>query len=475
MEIKTRDRAAARASDGVVSTLETLTTTRLGCEEAAMSTNPSTSVTPRPINHLAPAYHYVQLYPLYYPLMPQFVPALANTALVDDRSADLPAIIPDCLEHVFRYLNSRDKGRAARVCRLWRDTCYRRSVWKGSVARLRLSRNPNGVLHSVQARGVRKVHVRDHKCDVERITRIFTSLECLDISGCYYTNDETLQRAFWCDMPELTALDLSYCSVVTDAGVSSAIEKCPNLRALSLRGCPNVSLNNGAKRALKRCTALRSLNLSGCKHLFYMHIVGLFDEDGIKSLEELNLRDCDHICDLCLKYIGHSLANSLRSIDLSFCISVTDFGLEEIASRLLRLEVLKLQSVDNITAHGMEYVASKCARLKVLDIGFCDWVKDDCLELIARGKVAESLVELSIKCTRVTDRGIHAVSNSLHRLHCLVIGQCTLLTDQSVEHIKANLVGLVSLDLYGCCFSPAAVSSLQDALPNLTNAGSSML
>lgn len=460
---------------------------------SAATNSPATATTipsvGTPPNRLAPpaAYHYVQLYPLYYPLAPQLVPAGAGVAPgpppVHGRSTaqaaavdpDLPAIIPDCLEHVFRYLSSRDKGRAARVCRLWRDTCYRRSVWRGCVARLRLSRSANGVLHSVQARGVRKVRVRDHRCDVERVTRIFTSLEGLDLSGCYYTTDETLQRAFWCEMPGLTSLDLSYCGAVTDAGVSSAVDKCPNLRSLSLRGCPNVNLNNGAKRALKRCAALGSLDLSGCKQLFYTAILGLFDEDGVNSLEELRLRDCDHICDLCLKYIGRSLANSLRSIDLSFCISVTDFGLEEIASRLLRLEVLKLQSVDNITPRGMEFVAARCARLRVLDVGFCDWVKDDCLELLARGRVADSLEELSLKCTRVTDRGIGAIADSLHRLQCLVIGQCTRLTDRSAEVIGANLAGLVTIDLYGCCFSPEAIGSLREALPNLVNASNSML
>ena len=479
MEIKTGDRTATRVHDHreIEISCPTPDGTRSSpCENAAMSTSRSASASAtRPVNQLAPAYPNLHLYPLYYPLIPRVLPAPDVSARTDDKLSRRPVIIPDCLEHVFRYLDSRDKGRAARVCRLWRDTCYRRSVWKGSVARLSLSRNSDSILHSVQTRGVRKVRLRDHRCDVERVTRIFASLQHLDISGCYYTNDETLQRAFWCKLPELNCLDLSYCSVVTDAGVSNAVEKCSNLRSLSLRGCPNVRLNNGLKRALKQCSTLNTLNLSGCKQLFYPNLLGLFGEDGVQTLEELNLRDCDHICNLCLKYISSSLASSLKSLDLSFCISMTDQGLEAVASGLSCLEVLKLQSVDNITSRGIEHVASKCSRLKLLDIGFCDWVRDECLEQISRGKVANSLQELNIKCTHVSDEGIRAISESLHQLRCLVIGQCTLLTDKSVEHVKTNLLELMSIDCYGCCFSRDAIISLQKALPNLLQANRCML
>lgn len=383
-------------------------------------------------------------------------------------------IIPDCLEQVFKYLTTADKGRAAQVCRLWKDTCYRRSVWKGVVPKLRLSRTSEDVLRSIHSRGIRKIRVNEHKNNLERITRTIHMLESLDITGCHYTTDEALRKAFAMEMQGLRELDLSYCICLSDLGLSSALDKCPELESLALQGCLNIYLSTSAKASLKRCKRLRTLNVAGCKQLNLSSLSGLFEEDGIRELKSLNLRDCDRISDGCLQYISTHL-KSLESLNLSFCISVTDEGLEMISKGLPNLRSLKLQSVDDVSSFGIAHIAEKCTRLMHLDLGFCEWVDDNCLEKIASGRIAESLEELDLSCAHITDEGIRIVSESLLQLKHLKIGQCLSLTDQSLALIGSSLTKLVTIDFYGCNFSGRAINSIWDTLPNLWLANNFMI
>ena len=412
-------------------------------------------------------------------------PALIMTKTQADRvdvtTTDKPTssakIIPDCLEHVFQYLNTADKGRSAQVCRLWRATCYRKSVWKSVVAKISLSRMSDDVLRSIHERGIRKLRISEHRNNLEWVTRRFHSLQGLDISGCHYTRDETLLKAFGKEMRDMRELNFSYCTGVTDLGVSSAVEKCPNLETLILQGCSNVRLNDAAKWSLNRCKRLHTLTMSWCKQINISSFRGLCDkekEDSLIQLKHLNLKDCDHICDACLTYISDHF-KTLESLNISFCISVTDEGLEAIAKGLPKLTVLKLQAVDNISSSGLRYVATRCTELKHLDIGFCDWVNDDCLEKLSNGKILDTLGQLNLACAHITDEGIRIIAESFHQLKHLNIGQCQELTDQCLSHIRDNLVNLVSIDVYGCHFSESAVSNVRDTLSNLKVVNSVMI
>ena len=379
-----------------------------------------------------------------------------------------PSLIPDCLEHVFKYLNTPDKGRAAQVCRLWKDTCYRRGVWKGTVAKLRLPRTSEEALHSVRARGIKKVRVKEHKNDLESITRILQqSLHSLDFGGCHYTTDEALAKAFATVMPELKELNLAYCGSITDLGLSKSLDKCPNLESLSLKGCVSIHLCESTKTSMKKCKRMKMLNLGGCKLISMRSFQGLFEEEGVNQIKDLNLSDCDRVCDSCLQYICTHL-KCLEVLNLSYCISLTDETLLYISQELTNLKILSLQSVDKpVSSDGLRRIANSCVALKSLDIAFCDWVDDECLEKIAQGRLSDSLEELNISCARITDHGIWVISHSLQRLKHLKIGQCYNLTDKSLALIGNHLLSLVTIDIYGCGFSCRAVNSIWDTLPDL--------
>ncbi len=405
-------------------------------------------------------------------------------------------IIPDCLEHVLKFLSTADKGRSAQVCRLWKETCDRRSVWSGSTASVRLECNvrAENTLHSIHRRGIRKLRVRSHNNNLDQITRIFQTLQLLDVGGCYYTTDDCLVKAFQVpqQMSELKELRLAYCASVTDASIVTTLEKCPNIESLNLQGCTGIRLADPKVReCFRNCAKLRVLTVQGCKWLNAKSFVTLFPPTGTgaekgdgmdggqeggepSDLRELSLRDCNSISDDCLQCLCPRLTR-LESLDLSFCISVSDLSLMAVANSLHQLQHLYLQAVDHVSSHGIKLVAVRCTKLKTLDLGFCEWMSNGCLDALSNSPLSDSLEHLDVSCANITDEGILGLCQSLHRLKHLKIGQCGRLTNSSLLHISTHLNRLVTVDVYGCGFSSSAINSMQDILPDLVFVNNNVL
>ena len=64
---------------------------------------------------------------------------------------------------------------------------------------------------------------------------------------------------------QIETLDLSWCELITDAGIAYLVESCPNLKSLNLRQCAASTLT---------MTALQS-NASGLTHLGVSSVQGI--------------------------------------------------------------------------------------------------------------------------------------------------------------------------------------------------------
>lgn len=363
--------------------------------------------------------------------------------------------------------------------------CYRHSIWKDDVASICLSYTNNDILHSIRSRGIKKFKIREHKSNLEFITRTFDVISSLDLSGCYYTTDDAMEKAFSTarEFFELESLNLNYCSNLTEQGICYALSKMPNLKKLSLRGCRGIHLwFENVKECVRTSSQnLRTLSIAGCKQMGVEDLTGVLD--GMKNLVELDLEDCDHIHDDCLQCVATSGLSQLKVLNLSFCVSIFDQGLEAIAGSLPNLATLLLRSVDNVTSLGVSAVLQQCSKLKKLDLAHCDWLIDGGIEDIAAGRMNRSsressfrrhkqsaittLEELDLSCAKISDDGIRLISEHMVGLKHLKIGQCLYLTDTSLTHIGANLLNLVTIDAYGCKFSAPVINGIWDTLPNL--------
>lgn len=350
---------------------------------------------------------------------------------------------------IFERLSVRDRGRAAQVCTVWRDACYLKSVWKGVEARLHLRRSQPHVYPSLVRRGIRKVQVLSLKRSIRDVVLHVQHLESLNLSGCYNITDQALALAFQAECPSLRVLDLSLCKQISDHGLGKIAQNVRGLEVLELGGCCNVT-NNGLLLIAWGLRKLRRLNLRSCwvvSDTGIGHLAGMTSEaEGNLRLEHLGLQDLPSLTDEALRHVAAGLVG-LRSVNLSFCVSVTDSGLKHLA-RMPALEELNLGSCDNISDIGMAYLTDGGSALRSLDVSFCEKIGDPALVHISQGLF--QLRSLSLNHCQITDEGLARLAKNLHGLETLNIGQCDRITDAGLESITVDLVNLSAIDLYGC-------------------------
>ncbi|KYN40340.1 F-box/LRR-repeat protein 14 [Trachymyrmex septentrionalis] len=365
-------------------------------------------------------------------------------------STHVSSLYPEILALIFSYLDVRDKGRAAQVCTAWRDAAYYRSVWRGVEARLHLRKQAPALFASLVRRGVKKVQVLSLRRGLSDVLKGVPNLEALNLSGCYNITDSGITNAFCQEYPSLIELNLSLCKQVTDTSLSRIAQFLKNLEHLELGGCCNIT-NTGLLLIAWGLKKLKRLDLRSCWHvsdLGIAHLAGLNREtaDGNLALEHLSLQDCQRLSDEALRHVSLGLT-TLKSINLSFCVCITDSGVKHLA-RMSSLRELNLRSCDNISDIGMAYLAEGGSRITSLDVSFCDKIGDQALVHISQGLF--NLKSLSLSACQISDEGICKIAKTLHDLETLNIGQCSRLTDRGLHTVAESMKNLKCIDLYGC-------------------------
>lgn len=359
-------------------------------------------------------------------------------------------LYPEILAMIFSYLDVREKGRVAKVCTVWRDAAYHKSVWRGVEARLHLRKPNPSLFPSLLRRGIRRVQVLSLRRTLRDVVNGVPNLTSLNLSGCYNVTDIGLSHAFQAPCECLIRLDLALCKQITDSALDRIGQMLPNLEELELGGCSNIT-NTGLSMIAWGLKKLKKLDLRSCCHVSNQGIASLAGQDnnkneGTVALEQLGLQDCQKLSDEALLFVSQGLP-SLKSINLSFCASVTDSGLKHLA-RMPQLREINLRSCDNISDMGIAYLAEGGSRITSLDVSFCDKIGDQALVHVSQGLF--SLRSLSCSACNISDTGIERIGRSLHELDTLNIGQCVMVTDRGLQLISEHLTNLYSIDLYGC-------------------------
>ncbi|MEQ2210097.1 hypothetical protein XENOCAPTIV_008404, partial [Xenoophorus captivus] len=201
----------------------------------------------------------------------------------------------------------------------------------------------------------------------------------------------------------LEELHLQGCKELTDYSVEILVKHQPNLLKLDISGCTELTSSLvvlGGVHAFcsplsesKRCSlspglaellsisSLMSLDLSECLHISGTELVRGLKESNAATpkLEALNLRSCTYLrvsqsstvllhpggerensaaCvlslqDLAVFSLAQLLRDSLRELDLTSCVNVTDLSVCAIATYLQKLEVLRLGWCKEVTDWGL--------------------------------------------------------------------------------------------------------------------------
>ncbi|XP_053905251.1 F-box/LRR-repeat protein 2-like isoform X2 [Malaclemys terrapin pileata] len=325
--------------------------------------------------------------------------------------------------------------------------------------------------------------------------------------------------------PHLTVLDLTGCSELSDR---AALTVSAGLRALQSLGLGKLQrLTDGGFLGIAELRSLQRLDLSECSLVSGSELVKVCSTPELRpSLASLSFAFCSLLRDSSVLSLARSLSPSLRVLDLSSCVSITNVSIQAISSHLPRLTVLRLAWCKELTDWGLldveepreerhhrrenleqdpkvlsdsawnesqkrhraslqalkqlqELDLMACSKLtdssitkvirfpalRRLSLGLLPEITDASLVAVARG--CQSLEQLSMShCGKLTDKGFLEAASSLRRLQHLVISGCSQLTGQTLMALSRECRQLKSLDVSMCHgISMADIELFQAQLP----------
>ncbi|CBI36455.3 unnamed protein product, partial [Vitis vinifera] len=207
--------------------------------------------------------------------------------------------------------------------------------------------------------------------------------------------------------PSLTDVTLSYCTFITDVGLSH-LASCSKLSALKLNftpritGCGILSLVVGCKK-LTVLHLIRCLNVSSVEWLEYLGKLETLEDLSIKNCRAIGeavdrwqkqLVPCENMLELslvnCIISPGRGLAcllekcKNLEKIRLDMCVGVRDCDIVGLAQKSSNLRSISLRGPSDfslplllsnplrLTDESLKALAQNCSMLESIRISFTD-------------------------------------------------------------------------------------------------------
>ncbi|XP_037109128.1 F-box/LRR-repeat protein 2 [Syngnathus acus] len=314
---------------------------------------------------------------------------------------------------------------------------------------------------------------------VEVLVKHQPGLQKVDISCC----TELTSRAVVAvarGLSSLTQLSLSRDWKITETGLADLVS-IPSLRNLDLSECLHVGgaeMVKGLSRCLSERAQLEKLNLRSCTYMRDEAVFTLTQLLG-STLRELDLTSCVNVTDLSVRAIATYL-QGLLVLRLGWCKEVTDWGLlgmvetsaceldeekEDKGPRFTRTfgnmgffkpprlpfeERPKLVTPDDLKHFKQQAGVSLLAlsRLRELNLSACCKLTDSSITQVVRFTELQHLSLSSM--TDITDASLSAVARHCRALTSLELSRCAHISDRGVEQAVPHLHRLQHLYLSGC-------------------------
>eukprot|EP00455_Lapot_gusevi_P013365 TRINITY_DN16497_c0_g2_i2.p1 TRINITY_DN16497_c0_g2~~TRINITY_DN16497_c0_g2_i2.p1 ORF type:complete len:339 (-),score=6.47 TRINITY_DN16497_c0_g2_i2:9-1025(-) len=198
-------------------------------------------------------------------------------------------------------------------------------------------------------------------------------LEMVNLQDVTLLTDTALQALG--QLRNLRGLNVVFCRNLTDHGIEQLVCQQPELLALDVSDC--VLMSDSMLRALNRhCTRLHSLGAGRCSHLTGEGLL-----EFVRAHPRLQLLHLDNILtvrDWMLAELANCCASTIQSLHVSGCYGITD--------------------------DGIQFIAEHCPELVDLDVSDCDALTDSALNFLRR---CTKLTELNLKgCLQLTQVGL---------------------------------------------------------------------
>lgn len=225
---------------------------------------------------------------------------------------------------------------------------------------------------------------------------------------------------------------------VTDAAAGAVIEHCPNLTAVDLTGC--VLITNVSVARLTRscdCHNLRSLKV-GSQALISTHAI--MNHNGVQQV--INIGDA------AINSLVQARCCKLATLELRGCHSITNPPFVNLADCCSRLTGLTLYSCSQVNDLAIIAVAKHCSILNRFELTYSN-VTDDAIVSLANGCRKLSIVTLD-RCPVITDVSVIALASKCHRLEAVGLLRNEKITALGFNALAANGSELASLNLNAC-------------------------
>ncbi|KAM1306338.1 hypothetical protein ACFX2H_008739 [Malus domestica] len=189
----------------------------------------------------------------------------------------------------------------------------------------------------------------------------------LNLSGCKNLSDKSLQLVAE-NYPELQLLNLTRCVKLTDSGLQQILHSCPCLHSLNLYAlssftdeaykkisllshlqfldlCGAQNLSDEGVSCIARCKSLLSLNLTWCVRVTDLGVIAV--AQGCTSLEFLSLFGIVGVTDKCLEPLSLTCSNTLTTLDVNGCIGIKKRSRDELLQMFPKLRITLRNCIDS--------------------------------------------------------------------------------------------------------------------------------
>uniref|UniRef100_A0A914HZX8 F-box domain-containing protein n=1 Tax=Globodera rostochiensis TaxID=31243 RepID=A0A914HZX8_GLORO len=377
-------------------------------------------------------------------------------------------ILPtELMLRVFSYLDITSLGRCAQVCRSWNKLAMDGSNWmdvdlfsfqrevKTTVVES-LAKRCGSFLKVLSLKGCENVQDNAMRSFAAKCPNI----EQLTLTKCKLVTDSTCEYiGRYCH--RIVMIDLENCTLITDIALKFIGEGCKRLEEINLSWCEQIS-DIGIAYVAKSCPNLHTLFCKGLDNLSSQ----CFGQLVMPELRALNLFSCPNVTDETVADVARN-CHQLEFLSLSNCKEITDQAIVSISHGCPKLRDLELAGCANLTDSGFVQLAKNCHELERMDLEECLLITDSTLSNFNNG--CPNLYSLSLShCENLTDNGLADLCVAhRERLQVLELDNCPNITDLALESMK-HLKVLERVDLYDCqMITKDAIKKFKQARPEV--------
>ena len=257
-------------------------------------------------------------------------------------------------------------------------------------------------------------------CGLSRVTEIGTRAVCAHFWHLSYLNVEDVF---------LLSDDAFFYNRELDGRTAANEQMLKSLTVLNMKDCIHITDTTFAGLQ-SRCSKIHTLILQGCHQL---------TDSALRYMYEVELDSVNNNFPMC---------DSFKVLNLASCLKVSAAGLNSLFLKCGVLEDLDLSGITCVNDALIHDLCEACPTIQRLHLRRCIYVSDVSLCSIASSLWLEHL-DIS-SCSKITNAGIEVVSVACNGLISLKAKRVRKLTNKSINLLFQNCNLLKELDITEC-------------------------